>query len=86
MRLVWTDEALDDLEAIAERAPRAAEHVLDAVEWLVEVPFPAMFRRLSERPEEHVLSVAPYVVFYRIAGDELEVLAREDSRRRRSDW
>jgi plasmid stabilization system protein ParE len=86
LRLVWTDEALADLENIAERAPRAAEHVLDAVEWLVEIPFPGMFRRLTERPEEHVLTVPPYVVFYRVAGDELEVLTIEDGRRRRTAW
>jgi len=86
LRLRWADEALSDLEAVADQAPRAAEHLLDAVEWLVESPFPAMYRRLEERRGEHVLTVPPYAVFYRIDGDELLVLTVEDSRRRPTAW
>jgi len=43
LRLRWADEALSDLEAVADQAPRAAEHLLDGVEWLVESPSPAMY-------------------------------------------
>jgi hypothetical protein len=87
LRLPWSSEALAGLEAIAERAPRGAAHLVEAVEWLVASPFPGMHRRSADRPEgQHVLSVPPYVVFYAIEGDELTVLTVTDARRLRRPW
>ena len=86
MRLVWTGEALRDLEGIAHRAPRAAGHVFEAVSWLARQPFPHAFRRVVDTADEHVLTVPPYVVIYALHGDELEVLTIEDSRRRSEPW
>jgi hypothetical protein len=75
LRLVWSSEALAGLENVAERAPRGAAHLVEAVEWLVDSPFPSMHRLLTGRQQgQHVLSVPPYVVFYAIEGDQLTVL------------
>ncbi len=81
MRIDWTDEALADLEGVAARAPRAARRVYTMIGWLAGQPFPHAFRRVLDRPDEHVLTVPPYVVIYALHGDDLEVLAIEDSRR-----
>ena len=86
MRVLWEDRALVDLEAIAERAPRSAAHLYEAVRWLSGLRFLGPFRRLATDRPEHVLLVPPYIVIYRIDGDELIVLALEDARRRREEW
>ena len=81
MRLIWSEPALDDLEAIAARAPRAAAHVFESVVWLAEQIFPRAFRRVEGRPKDHVQVVAPYTVVYRIDGEDLTVLRIFDGRR-----
>ena len=81
MRVTWTDEALEDLTGIVERAPRAARRVYMMIGWLGGQPFPHAFRRVVDRPGEHVLTIPPYVVIYSLRGDSLEILAIEDSRR-----
>jgi hypothetical protein len=86
LRLLWRDEALVELEAIADYAPRGALHVVEAAEWLVASPFPHMHRELTGRPGDHVLSVPPFVVFYTVRGDLLTVVGVEDARRRREPW
>jgi len=75
-----------DLEEIAERAPRAAGRIHEAVGWLERQQFPLMFRRLSERPNEHVLVVRPHAVFYVSERDTLTILRVVDSRRRVEPW
>jgi len=86
VRLSWSEHALGDLEGIAERAPRAARHVFDDVVWLVSNPFPGMYRRVQGRSKDHILVVSPYVVIYRVDGDNLTVLRVLDSRRHRTPW
>ena len=86
MRVLWEDQALADLEAVADRAPRSAAHLYEAVRWLAGQRFPGAFRRLARDRPEHVLSVPPYIVIYRVDGDQLSVLALEDARRRREGW
>jgi hypothetical protein len=86
VRVLWEDRALADLEAIADRAPRAAAHLYEAVRWLSRQRFPAAFRRLAVDRPEYVLSVPPYIVIYRVDGDDLSVLALEDARQRREEW
>jgi hypothetical protein len=56
------------------------------VRWLSRQRFPAAFRRLAIDRPEHVLSVPPYIVIYRVDGDDLSVLALEDARQRREEW
>lgn len=86
MRLRWSERAIADLERIADRAPRTAERIIDAIEWLADSPFPAMFRHSEGRSTEHVLTVAPCIVVYRVEGDCLVVGAVEDARRRPNGW
>ncbi len=81
MRLMWADRALSELQTIHERAPRQAEAVVTEVEWLVASPFPAMYRRVTGRPRDHVLVVSPHVVIYRVDEDALIVLRVIDGRR-----
>ena len=82
MRVLWEEQALADLEEIADRAPRAAAHVYERVRWLADAAFPHAFRRLADDRDEHVLSVRPYIVLYAVEGDELIVLGIDDARRR----
>ena len=86
MRLVWSAAAVADLEAISDRASRAAGRLYEAVGWLVDSPFPGMYRHVEGRPNEHVLPVPPHAVFYAIEGDNLTVLRIVDGRRRKQPW
>jgi len=83
VRLIWIDEAIEELRAIHERAPVRSQAIVRAVDVLVGSPFPEMYRRVEGRLEEHVLSVPPYALFYRVDGDSLTVLSVIDVRRRR---
>jgi len=86
VRLVWSEAALADLEGIVARAPRAAGHLYEAVGWLQSQPFPGMFRRLRDRPNEHVLPLPPRAIFYVVEGDTITVLRIVDGRQRREPW
>ena len=86
MRLVWSDESLRDLRDIFERAPVQARRIHLLTEGLRDAPFPGMYRRVPERPGEHVLSVPPYAVFYAIDGDIVTISTIIDARRRREPW
>jgi len=87
VRLSWSDEALADLESIAERAPVQAGRVVSSVERLVQLPLPGMHRRLAGgRGDEHVLTVPPHVVLYTIDGETLNVVAILDARRQHQRW
>ncbi len=86
MRLLWSEDALRDLEVIADRAPRAAHHVYDSVRWLAGQQFAHLFRPIVGRPGEHIMSVPPYVVFYGVDGDAIIVLTIKDGRQVRDPW
>ena len=84
MRVEWSDEALADLEEIAERAPRAALLVHERIVWLGELAehgFANLFRRYAQT-DRRVVSVPPYVVIYRVRGDVLAIVRIADARRR----
>lgn len=83
---MWMDEAIRALGAVHDRAPLGARAIVLAVDTLAGSPFPAMYRRVEERPEEHVLSAPPYAVFYRVDGDTLTVVGVADVRRRQDPW
>jgi plasmid stabilization system protein ParE len=87
LRLLWSDDALADLERVARRAPVQATRVVGAVERLAALPFPAMHRRIRYgRPDEHLLTIAPHVVLYNVRDDTLTVIAVVDGRRHVEPW
>ena len=86
MTLRWTDRAVDDLEDIADRAPRAAAHVYEAIVWLGRMPFPKAFRQYEDSGTERILSVAPYIVVYRVVDEDIVVLRVADARRFGARW
>jgi addiction module RelE/StbE family toxin len=83
MRVIWTDDALDDLENIRsyieEDSPAAAMRVLrrlrDALQQLANNPRMGRTGRVSET-RELVFSNLPYIGVYRILEDEdrIEIL------------
>jgi hypothetical protein len=42
--------------------------------------------RSSAAPGEHIMSVPPYAVFYRVDGERITVLTIKDGRRVRAPW
>jgi plasmid stabilization system protein ParE len=87
LRLLWSDDALADLDQVARRAPVQATRMVDALERLASLPFPAMHRRIRDgRPDEHLLTVAPHVVLYSVRDDTLTVIAVMDGRRQVEAW
>ena len=83
MRIVWTDEALDDLEEIlayyyAEAGPRTAEaverRIVEQVEGLP--PFPERIRKSERIPgaRELVINRLPYIAFVKLLPDAILVL------------
>ena len=89
MKVVYAPRALRDLEAIdaylAERNPSAAVNVLAAIKSSIDTLsfFPQIGRVIDNAGHRRVPVVRhPYVVFYRISGDDLLILhIRHTSRR-----
>jgi len=89
MNLVYAPRALRDLESIAayltERSPAAALTVLGAIKSSIDALsfFPQIGRRIDSAGHRRLPVLRyPYLVFYRIAGDELLILhIRHTSRR-----
>ena len=83
MRIVWTAEALDDLEEILvyyynEAGPITAEAVERRIVSQIEalIPFPESIRESNRIPgaRELVIDKLPYIVFVRIAQGKIAVL------------
>ena len=83
MRILWTDEALDDLEEILayyylEASPRTAAAVERRIIAEVEAlpPYPERIRESDRVPgtRELVVNKLPYIVFLQVTGDEIVVL------------
>ena len=83
MRILWTDEALDDLEEILayyylEASPRTAaaieRRIIAEVESLP--PYPERIRESERVPgaRELVVNKLPYVVFVQLGDDAIVVL------------
>ena len=83
MRILWTDEALDDLEEILayyylEASPRTAgaieRRIIAEVESLP--PYPERIRESERVPgaRELVVNKLPYVVFVQLRDDAIVVL------------
>ena len=81
-RLIWTEPALDDLDALAEyvaldnsaAASRLVRRVFDRAERLER--FPLSSKRPAELPRTpyRELVVSPCRIFYRVEGDVVYVL------------
>ena len=83
MRILWTDEALDDLAEIAayyyaEASPRTAESVERRIVEQIEglPPFPERIRKSDRIPgaRELVVNRLPYIVFVKLLEDAVVVL------------
>ena len=83
MRILWTDEALGDLEEILayyyqEPSPRTANAVEHRIITEIESlpPFPERIRKSERVPGVHELVVnkLPYVVFVQLRDDAIVVL------------
>ena len=91
MRILWSDEALGDLEEILayyylEASPRVAEAVEKRIVGEIEAlpPYPERIRESDRIPGagELVVSKLPYVVFVRVSGDTIIVLNVVHTKRR----
>jgi len=83
MRILWTDEALDDLEEILayyylEASPRTAAAVERRIIGEIESlpPYPERIRESDRVPgaRELVVTKLPYVVFVQVLEDSIVVL------------
>lgn len=83
MRILWTDEALDDLEEILayyylEASPRTAATVERRIIGEIESlpPYPERIRESDRIPgaRELVVNKLPYVVFVQVREDAIIVL------------
>jgi len=82
MKVVYTDEALSDLDAIADWlivhypavAPVVARRIQSVVAHVARWPKSA--RRSAGRPDVRVVSLGryPYKIFYRLSDDAVEIL------------
>lgn len=91
VRILWTDEALDDFEEVLawyarESGPRAVVAVQRRIVLELEAlaPFPERIRASERVPgaRELVVNKLPYIVFVQIVGDALVVLNVVHTRRK----
>ena len=82
MKVVWTDEALRDLDEIAEYVathyPKVAPAIEDRIRAVVGriSRWPQSARRSAQRPDVRVVPLGryPYTIFYRVVRDCVEIL------------
>jgi len=90
MKVVYTDEALNDLAAIADwlmvHYPTVAPVVEQRIRRVIAhiARWPKSTRRASGRPGVRVVPLGryPYKIFYRVAADTVEILHIHHSARR----
>jgi len=90
MKVVYTDEALKDLDAIADwliaHYPAVAPVVERRIRGVVAhiARWPESYRRSAMRPDVRVASLGryPYKIFYRVADDRIEILHIHHAARR----
>ena len=91
MRVLWTEAALDAIEQAYEYLykfnPRAAMHVAETIraEGDSLVNFPHRGRPVQGTTMRELVTSYPYVIRYRVEGDEVVILrVRHTSRRPRN--
>ena len=88
MRVVWTEPALDGVARVydylydfnPQAARQVAANILDVDNGLVE--FPARGRQVRHTAMREVMSAYPYIIRYRISGDEVVILRVRHTARR----
>jgi plasmid stabilization system protein ParE len=93
MKVVWTDEALRDLEEITAYllvnfpsvAPALERRIRAVVAWIGR--WPGSTRRSERRPGVRMVPLGryPYRLFYRVTGSAVEILHVHHSARRSWD-
>lgn len=89
MRLVWTPEAVDQIEAIRDYIARDSERtaqnivlkLLESVDLLTTKPRAGRPGRISDT-REMVVSATPYIIVYRTSDTTIEILSVRHGRRR----
>jgi toxin ParE1/3/4 len=80
MRIIWDAKAYDDLDGlidyIAELSPRAAEKTISQIQKVASLL--ATFPNLGEKVDESglhslVVSNTPYIIFYRVFPDYVNI-------------
>lgn len=90
MKVVYTEEALKDLDAIADwlivHYPAVAPAVERRIRSIIAhiARWPESSRRSKGRPGVHVVSLGryPYKIFYRVADDTVQILHIHHAARR----
>jgi len=85
VRLRWTEPALADLIALADRAPAQAAAVVRAAEWLAQLHTPAIGRHVEGYGGLY-WPVPPQGIAYTVEGGEVLIHAIHDARQRREPW
>ncbi|KIZ41787.1 MULTISPECIES: type II toxin-antitoxin system RelE/ParE family toxin [Rhodopseudomonas] len=93
MKVVYTDQALRDLDAIADWltahypkvAPAVGRRIRSVVAHIAR--WPASARRSAGRPDVRVVPLGryPYLIFYRVTADTVEILHIHHAARQRPD-
>lgn len=88
MRVVWTEPALDEIDHIYEYLfrfnPRAAEHVAESLraEGAGLIHFPHRGRPVPGTNMRELVASYPYIIRYRIEGEEIVILRVRHTARR----
>ncbi|MCL2565852.1 MAG: type II toxin-antitoxin system RelE/ParE family toxin [Defluviitaleaceae bacterium] len=90
-KIIYLQKALDDLDEIhlyiAQDSPKAADkminNILDSIEGLLIFPLSgsSVNDRLDVEGDYRMLAVKPYLVFYRVIGEEVIIYRVLHSRR-----
>ena len=80
MTVIWTEKAYNDLDQIvdylANLSPKAAETAIDRIQRAVSLlgEFPNMGTRVDETGlRKLVISETPYVIFYRVLPEQINI-------------
>ena len=91
MRVVWTKVALRGVwrayDYIFDFNPQAARHMADALFAAGDslANFPHRGRLVRGKPLRELVTVSPYIIRYRVAGEEVVILRVRHSSRRPID-
>jgi plasmid stabilization system protein ParE len=93
MKVVYTDEAIHDLDAIADWLTLHYPAVAPAVERRIQsvvshiARWPESARRTASRPDVRMMPLGryPYLIFYRVTADTVEILHIHHAARQRLD-
>ena len=93
MKIVYTDEARQDLEGIAEFlfancpaiAPKVEARIRAVVDFIARWPKSSRRTRGGSSVRSAPLGRYPYVIFYRLIGDTVEILYIHHAARRPPD-